>query len=201
MVDAKYAALKQIRDEVLGLKQSPLFEYRRENHYHPVIGEGNHSAKVMFVGEAPGKNEALTAHPFCGAAGRILDELLLSIELKRETVYITNIVKDRPPGNRDPSPEEIALYAPFLKRQIEIIRPAVIATLGRFSMAFVIEEYAKSVELQSISQMHGKVFEAEMKYGKVAIIPLYHPAVAIYKASMKEELKKDFRVLLPYLAT
>jgi len=199
MADERYHALKAIRDEVLGLTQSPLYAYRQENHYHPVIGEGDHYAKIMFIGEAPGKNEALTARPFCGAAGRILDELLTSIELERKNVYITNIVKDRPPGNRDPLPEEIALYAPFLKRQIEIIQPQVIATLGRFSMAYVMEQYGLMDQLKSISQMHGKAFETKMNYGKAVIIPLYHPAVAIYKASMKDELKKDFRVLLQYL--
>lgn len=200
MPDARYESLKQIRDEVLGLTQSPLFTYRVENHYHPVIGEGDHYAKIMFIGEAPGKNEALTARPFCGAAGRILDELLASIKLERRNVYITNIVKDRPPGNRDPLPEEIALYAPFLKRQIEIIQPKVIATLGRFSMAYVMEQYGLLDQLESISQMHGKAFETSMSYGKAIIIPLYHPAVAIYKASQKDELKKDFRVLLEHQA-
>ena len=195
MQDQKYEALKQIRDEVLALTHSPLYEYRVANHYHPVIGEGDHSAKIMFIGEAPGKTEALTARPFCGAAGRILDELLASIELERKSVYITNIVKDRPPGNRDPLPEEIALYAPFLLRQIEIIQPKVIATLGRFSMVYVMEQYRLKDEVQSISQMHGRTFETKLSYGKVLIIPLYHPAVAIYKASSKDELKKDFRVL------
>jgi DNA polymerase len=131
-------ALRQIRDEVLALETSPLYAYRRENKYFPVIGEGSHEAKIMFVGEAPGKREAETGRPFCGSAGRILDELLASINLPRSEVYITNIVKDRPPDNRDPEPEEIALYAPFLDRQIEIIEPAVIATLGRFAMQYLL---------------------------------------------------------------
>src|SRR3989344_8123108 len=119
--------LRAIRDEVLALTESPLYSYRVENNYHPVIGEGSHDARVMFIGEAPGKNEALKARPFCGAAGKILDELLGSIGVKREDVYITNIVKDRPPENRDPTPEEIGMYAPFLDRQIDIIAPKIIA--------------------------------------------------------------------------
>lgn len=195
MSDKRYLALKEIKDEVLKLTHSPLYLYRQKNHYHPVIGEGAHEAKIMFVGEAPGQNEAKTGRPFCGAAGRVLDELLEHVGIKREDVYVTNIVKDRPPGNRDPLPEEIALYAPFLKRQIEIIQPKVIATLGRFSMAFVFEEYGLLDQLKSISQMHGRVFKIKLTYGHVKIIPLYHPAVAIYKATMKAELKKDFEIL------
>jgi uracil-DNA glycosylase len=192
MEDKRYLALKQIRDEVLALKSSPLFQYRTENKYFPVIGEGSHYAQIMFVGEAPGRNEAEKGRPFCGAAGRILDGLLEEAKLKRKDVYITNIIKDRPPGNRDPLPEEIELYAPFLKRQIDIIKPPLIATLGRFSMAFVMQEYGLEKELKSISQIHGRRFEAKLSYGKVSIIPLYHPAVAIYKAAMKEALTKDF---------
>ena len=106
--------LRQIKDEVMALSQSPLYDERIANMVYPVIGEGSHRARVMFIGEAPGKNEAQTGRPFCGASGRVLDVLLAHIGLPREEVYITNIVKDRPPGNRDPKPEEIALYAPFL---------------------------------------------------------------------------------------
>ncbi|MEK9183760.1 MAG: uracil-DNA glycosylase, partial [Patescibacteria group bacterium] len=102
--------LKQIRDEVLNLKKSPLYKYRTQNKFFPVIGEGSDYAKIMFIGEAPGKNEAKTGRPFCGAAGKILDELLVSVKILRSDVYITNIVKDRPPMNRDPLPEEIKIY-------------------------------------------------------------------------------------------
>ena len=103
------AKLKQIRDEIMALKDSPLYEYRVSNKYFPVIGEGSHEAKIMFIGEAPGKNEALTAKPFCGASGKILDQLLESVGIHRPDVYVTNIVKDRPPENRDPTFSEIAL--------------------------------------------------------------------------------------------
>src|SRR3989344_5242098 len=100
----RYKKLKKIRDELLHFKESPLYTYRTENNYHPVVGEGSHYAKIMFIGEAPGETEAKQARPFCGAAGRVLDELLHSIGLSRKTVYITNLVKDRPPDNRDPLP-------------------------------------------------------------------------------------------------
>ena len=122
LLEEKFEMMKAIRDELFHFKQSPLYEYRMQNKYYPVVGEGSHSAKVMFIGEAPGKNEAETARPFCGKSGKVLDAMLESIELNRSDVYITNIVKDRPPENRDPTPEEIKLYAPFLDRQIDIIK-------------------------------------------------------------------------------
>lgn len=187
--------LREIRDEVLSLKESPLYKDRIKNKVYPVIGEGSHHAKIMFVGEAPGKNEAATGRPFCGASGKILDELLESAGIKRADVYITNIVKDRPPFNRDPLPDEIAIYGPFLDRQIEIIQPRVIATLGRYAMRYIMEKFHLESQLKSISESHGKVFRAEASYGPVTIVPLYHPAVAVYNVHTKDELKKDFQIL------
>ena len=186
--------LRKIKDEIINAKNSPLYDFRIKNKFLPVIGEGNHYAKIMFIGEAPGKNEALTGRPFCGAAGKILDELLLSADIARNEVYVTNIVKDRPPFNRDPEPQEIEFYAPFLDRQIEIIKPEVIATLGRFSMNYIMKKLALEHELKSISIIHGKTFTAKTSYGEIKIIPLYHPAVAVYGTS-KEILKKDFEIL------
>lgn len=192
--------MRQIKDEVVNFKDSPLYKERVQNKNLPVIGEGSHNAQIMFVGEAPGKNEAETGRPFCGAAGRILDELLISAGIERKEVYITNIVKDRPPQNRDPFPEEIAAYAPFLDRQIDIIQPAAIATLGRFSMKYIMDKFGLGHELQSISQIHGQVFDAETSYGKVKIIPMYHPATVLYNPNIKDELKRDFEVLKIYTA-
>lgn len=149
----------------------------------------------MFIGEAPGKNEALTAKPFCGASGKILDQLLESAGIKRADVYVTNIVKDRPPENRDPTPSEIALYAPFLDQQIEIIQPQIIATLGRFAMKYIMDKFGLAEALRSISQNHGQLFAASTSYGAVKILPLYHPAVAVYDRSKLDELKQDFQKL------
>ncbi len=187
--------LKQIRDEILVLKASPLYRYRVEHKYFPVIGEGSHEAKIMFIGEAPGKNEAETGRPFCGASGKILDQLLESAGIRRPEVYVTNIVKDRPPENRDPLPAEIAFYAPFLDRQINIIQPQVIATLGRFSMKYIMEKFGLADALRSITQNHGQLFAAPAPYGPVKILPLYHPAVAVYDRSKLDELKADFQKL------
>lgn len=187
-------ALKSIKDEILNFTDSPLYKYRTENNYFPVIGEGSHTAEIMFIGEAPGKNEALTARPFCGAAGKILDELLKSVNLNRDDVYITNIVKDRPPENRDPFPNEIDAYGPFLDRQIDIIQPKIIATLGRFSMAYILKKFGLELLLEPISKAHGKAIEANTSYGKIKIIPLYHPAASIYNRKLREDLFKDFEM-------
>ena len=176
----------------MNFKDSPLYAERIKNKNYPVIGEGNHHAKVMFIGEGPGKNEAATGRPFCGASGKILDELLESAGIKREDVYITNIIKDRPPFNRDPLPVEIEAYGPFLDRQIQIIKPKIIATLGRFSMKYIMEKFGLTDKLEAISQIHGQSFDAKTSYGKIKIIPLYHPAVAVYNANTKDTLKKDF---------
>jgi|SRR3989344_337150 len=191
--------LKQVKDEVINLKNSPLYGFRVKNKLFPVIGEGSHEAGIIFIGEAPGKNEAQNGRPFCGAAGNVLTELIESIGLERHNTYITNIVKDRPPDNRDPLPEEINIYAPFLDRQIEIIQPKIIATLGRYSMAYIMNKFGLVKELKTISQIHGKVFEAESSYGIIKIIPLYHPAVALYQNSLKEEMFKDFAIIKKYL--
>lgn len=194
MSDNRYVQMKAIRDEVVALTSSPLYEYRVKNGFLPVIGEGSHTAACMFVGEAPGRNEAKTGRPFCGAAGKILDELLASIHIERPNVYITNIVKDRPPENRDPTPEEIAAYGPFLNRQIEIIKPKVIATLGRYSMQYVFDMFSMGT-LGSISTLHGKEFAAEAPHGPIRIVALYHPAAAIYNQHLKKTLLEDFNVL------
>ncbi len=193
--DARNEALKRIKDEVLALERSPLYEYRTKNHYFPVIGEGDHYAKLMFVGEAPGRTEAQTGRPFVGAAGRILEELLESVGMNREEVYIANILKDRPPENRDPLPEEISVYRPFLDRQIEIIQPSVIATLGRYSLGYIMRKFELELYLQPISYMHGKSFVAKAPYGDISIVCLYHPAVAVYNNKMKDTLKKDFQIV------
>lgn len=192
--------LRAIRDEIVHLTQSPLYEYRQQNGYFPVIGQGDHQAEIMFIGEAPGKNEAENGRPFCGASGRVLDELLAFINLDRQQVYVTNIVKDRPPNNRDPQKTEIELYAPFLERQINIIQPKVIATLGRFSMEFILRRFGSSRANQRISQLHGAVIEVNADYGKASVVPLFHPAAALYNANQRSTLEADFLVLKQFIS-
>ena len=183
--------LEEIRKEVLKCRKCGLYRTRT----NPVVGEGNPKAKIMFVGEAPGFNEDRMGRPFCGAAGRVLDELLESIGIKREDVYISNLLKCRPPGNRDPQKEEISACSPYLERQIEIIKPKIICPLGRYSMRFLMEKYGLKDKIEPISRIHGRVFEISSLFQEIKIIPLYHPAVATYNINMKEVLKRDFRIL------
>src|SRR3989338_1149953 len=149
-----------------------------------VFGEGDADARGMFIGEAPGRNEDKFQRPFVGRAGKLLDEALKEIGWPRESVYITNIVKRRPPDNRDPTPDEIEAYQPYLARQIEIINPSLIATLGRFSMNYFLPE-------AKISRDHGQ----PMRINSRVIMPLYHPAAALRSTAMMNEFKKDFKKL------
>lgn len=187
--------MNKLKTQIIKLKKSPLYTYRVENKYIPVIGEGDLDSFIVFIGEAPGKNEAICGTPFCGASGKVLDQLLEHINLKREDVYITNIIKDRPQDNRDPKSEEIALYAPFLIKQLEIIQPNIIVTLGRFSGEFLLKHFGFEERIESISNMHGKIFNIKTKWGETLIIPLFHPAVAVYNRKRLKDLKKDFEIL------
>ncbi len=159
-----------------------------ETKTNTVPGEGGFRKKVMFVGEAPGKWEDIKGRPFVGAAGKYLDELLQSIGLSREDVFITNIVKCRPPGNRDPTDEEIAACSPYLDRQIAVMKPKIIVPLGRFSSGYILNKFG--FNMKSISAVQGKVFR-----GDVIIIPMYHPAAALYHGKWKPELERSFEVL------
>ena len=183
--------LKAIKNDILNCNKCVLRKLREDNKYLPVIGQGSHNAEIMFIGEAPGLNEAKTGVPFCGASGRVLDELLKHVGIKREDVYVTNILKDRPPNNRDPEANEIEVCIPYLKKQIEIIKPKVICTLGRYSMEVIMQQFGLTDKLDSISKIHGKVFD----HNEIKIIPLYHPAVVVYNSNMKETLKTDFQTL------
>ena len=180
--------MRVIRDEVLACQACPLYGSRQ----WPVIGQGNHRADILLVAEAPGAMEDKTGHPFRGQAGKVLDQLLEAAGLRREDIYITNILKCRPPGNRNPRPEEIQACTPFLTRQIHIIQPKVIGCLGSFATAFVMDLFALTENKQGISRIHGRIYEGVYEDLRSKIVPLYHPAVASYKADMLEVLKADF---------
>lgn len=156
-----------------------------------VIGEGSLKADIMFIGEAPGYYEDKEGRPFVGKAGKILDELLNLVELKREEIYITNILKCRPPGNRDPLPEEIKACTPYLDKQIETINPEKICTLGNFATNYIFSSFGLKPE--SIGKIHGKIFKARNLFISVNIMPLYHPAAAVYNPNMKPILIEDFK--------
>lgn len=194
-ISSKAAAIKQVRLDLVGATQSPLYEFRSQNRLFPVVGEGNPDANIVFIGEAPGKAEAEQGRPFCGPSGDILDEMLRSINLKREDVFLTNVLLDRPPEKRDPTPQELAFYTPFLDRLIEIIQPGVIVPLGRFAMQYILKKLDLPEKRSKISVLHGKLIKTQAPYGEIYVVPLYHPAVVLYSATQKEVLKKDFEKL------
>ncbi|MFH0830510.1 MAG: uracil-DNA glycosylase [Parcubacteria group bacterium] len=176
--------LATIAAGVTACKKCPLYK----GATHGVPGEGSANAQIMFIGEGPGKNEDLQGRPFVGAAGQFLEEMLGLIGLKREQVFITNVVKHRPPNNRDPSPEEVAACtAAWLTAQLHHIDPVVIVTLGRHSLNHFVAG-------KQISFCHGKPMRAQAPDGKRRVFyPLYHPAAALYQGSLRETLIEDFK--------
>ncbi len=169
--------LDQIRAEVETCHRCPLADGRTQT----VFGAGNPQARVLIVGEAPGKNEDLQGEPFVGAAGKLLNELLGIAGLRREDVFIANVLKCRPPGNRDPRPEEIELCAPFLREQTRTIDPEFIVTLGNFSTKFILKTEV------GITRLHGTLQRA----GRFKVFPIFHPAAALYDGSKREALETD----------
>lgn len=172
--------LSSIAQEIKVCTKCPLHKGRIK----AVPGEGNNSAEILFIGEGPGENENQEGRPFVGEAGKFLDELLASINLKREDVFITNVVKCRPPHNRDPLDEEVRICTShYLLDQIKMIKPKLIITLGRHSMQVFFPQ------IKSISTMHGKAYR---KAGQIYLIS-YHPAAGLYQASLKQSIIEDFR--------
>lgn len=157
----------------------------------PVLGEGNPRAEVIFIGEAPGQKEDELRRPFVGAAGQFLNELLASIGLQREDVYISNVVKFRPPGNRDPEPIEKEQCMPWLMLEIALIKPKVIVTLGRHSLGHFFPK-------QTITQAHGKPLKLT---DDITVFPIYHPAAALHNGNLRGSLQSDFKALGEFLQT
>ena len=186
---SKRGLMEQVEAEVKACRKCGLWK-RRKN---AVPGEGNLDAAVMFVGEAPGYWEDIKGRPFVGAAGKLLDETLSTVGISRSEVYITNVVKCRPPENRDPLPSEIETCTPYLDRQIKIVEPKFIVTLGRHAVSYILPK--AGFETESITKIHGKIYEASLLGSEVFIIPMYHPAAALYNAKYRDELNKDFQFL------
>lgn len=179
--------LPDIKHEVENCHRCPLCEGRTNT----VFGAGNPDARVMIIGEAPGKNEDLQGQPFVGAAGKLLNELLALAGLEREDVFIANVLKCRPPGNRDPRPEEIEVCTPYLREQTRTIDPEFLVTLGNFSTKFVLKTD------RGITGLHGKLYQA----GKFKVFPIFHPAAALYDGAKREALENDFVTLGELLGT
>lgn len=187
MSKSKQQQLDEIRDKILANKVCPELA---KTATQLVFGDGPADAQIVFIGEAPGKNEDIQGKPFVGAAGKFLNEMLETIGMKREDVYITNIVKYRPPNNRDPLPDEKLDFLPYLQAQLEVIQPKLVVTLGRHSMNCFLPDL-------QISKVHGEPKRIRIQFGdkaptQLVIMPLFHPAAALYNGSMRQTLVDDF---------
>ena len=184
MEELKTDKAKALAEIAAAIEADNVTPHLRATATQLVFGAGNPDADVVFVGEAPGKNEDLRGEPFVGAAGKFLNEMLAGIGMERADIYITNIVKYRPPDNRDPTPDEIAEFVPYLNYQLDVISPKLVAFLGRHSMSVFLPELR-------ISQAHGKPVR---KDGQV-YLPLFHPAAALYNGGMRQTLIDDFNLI------
>lgn len=181
MASGKQAKLDDIKQKILADDPTPEL---RQGATQLVFGVGSASAEIVFIGEAPGKNEDLKGKPFVGAAGKFLDEMLEMIGLGRADVYITNIVKYRPPANRDPFPDEKQAFLPYLESQLDVIQPKLVVTLGRHSLNCFLPDL-------SISACHGQ----PKRYQGRVYLPLFHPAAALYNGAMRQTLVDDFALI------
>ena len=180
------------------VKETEIFK----NCKNIVIGKGNPNADILFVGEAPGRNEDEQGIPFVGAAGKNLDELLKKVGLSLEDIYIANILKCRPPENRDPLPEEIKAHTPWLLKQIEEIKPKVICSLGNYATKFFLSDCnpEKMKDQQGITSVHGKVRYINLPGMKIKLIPLFHPAAIIYNRSLLGQWEADMEIVKKEIA-
>lgn len=184
-VKNKQALLDQIKADIVQQNICPDLAQEATNL---VMSRGNPDAEIVFIGEAPGKNEDLQGVPFVGAAGKFLDEMLRGINLTIDDVYITNIVKYRPPNNRDPLPAEKEAFWPFLIQELQCVGPKILVTLGRHSMEYFLPG-------RRITEIHGQPKRINFGGGKLVILPLYHPAAALYNGSLKGTLIEDFSAI------
>jgi len=184
----KQELLKDLKEKMQKDVSLPL----REGATRLVFGEGNPDTKLYFLGEAPGYFEDKQGRPFVGLAGKLLDQLIELIGFTRSDVYISNVVRFRPPGNRDPEPDEIAAFAPYVDEEIRIINPKIIVTLGRFSMGKFLPEV-------KISQVHGIKFLVDFQGRETTIVPMYHPAAALRATAILTSIKEDFQKITDYL--
>ena len=181
--------LNYITSEILNCTKCPLHRTRK----NAVPGEGNPNAKIMLIGEAPGYWEDVQGRPFVGAAGKFLESLLAEAGLKRQDVFICNILKCRPPGNREPQPNEISTCTTYLDRQINAVKPKIIVTLGTHSTAYI---FAKAgLPFKGITETRGKLYKANVLGLNIHVFPTFHPAAALYNAKYKQTLIEDFKLL------
>lgn len=195
MSTVKTVQLEQVRAEIINSNVCPDLA---QSATQLVLGSGNPDADIVFIGEAPGKQEDITGEPFVGASGKFLNEMLASIGLEREDVYITNIVKYRPPNNRDPRIEEKEEFFPYLTKQLSIIDPSIVIPLGRHAMNTFLPD-------ETISVAHGNQYRQTVMIGsqpkELIFVPLYHPAAALYNGALRQTLIDDFKKLPSIIAS
>ena len=192
---SKQELMDELVDEVGQCQRCRLWERAKK----AVPGEGNLDASIMFIGEAPGYWEDVKGRPFVGAAGRLLDELLSSIDLNRGDVYIGNIIKHRPPNNRDPRRDEVEACSAYLDRQIEIVEPSIILTLGRHSAKYVLSKV--DVKMRGITEVRGRIYMGKLFGFPGRVMPTFHPAAALYNPGYRSALEEDFQRLKKELET
>jgi DNA polymerase len=184
---------KELMDDLITAVETCRGCHLRSHARNPVPGEGSLDATLMFVGEAPGYWEDVKGRPFVGRAGKLLDELLSSVSLERRNVYISNLIKHRPPENRDPRQDEIQACTPYLDRQIQIIAPKVIVPLGRHAARYLLSKI--NTESKGITEARGKIHRADLFGFQLDIVPTFHPAAALYNPSYKTALQEDFKTI------
>lgn len=194
-ITEKKEKIQNLRDKISKCTRCALHETRTNT----VPGEGSEDARIMFVGEAPGRNEDLKGRPFVGRAGDVFDKLLASVELTRDDIYLCNILKCRPPKNRNPLASEIHACVGSLDIQIKTVNPEIIGTLGNFATTYIFEKF--NIPPAKISQVAGKVFEVNTEWGSKKIVPVFHPAVATYNVHKTDELINHFKVFSQFHAT
>ena len=179
----------QLSKEIESCKKCKLYKTRNK----VVIGEGSINSKILFIGEAPGANEDIQGKPFVGRAGKILDELLNSINITRNEIYITNILKCRPPKNRDPLKKEKQVCTNFLDKQIKLINPRIIVPMGNHAASFIFKKFG--LKYDKITNVHGEIYKINTKSNLFIIIPAFHPAVSTYNPNTKKILFNDFKII------
>lgn len=182
-----------IRD-ITACKRCRLWKFRKNT----VPGVGTLRAKVMLIGEAPGYHEDMQSMPFVGHAGRILDQLLTRAGLSRGDVYVSNILKCRPPNNQDPTSAEMQACTPYLRRQLNLLRPRLVVAMGRFATTFMAAEAGK--QFTSISKMHGNPFDVMLREHRIVVFPTFHPAAALYNPRYQAALDEDFKAMKTIIA-
>ena len=188
-MQTKQNQLALIAQQILNCRKCPLHKTRK----NPVPGEGNPQAKTILIGEAPGYWEDVKGKPFVGAAGKFLDTLIAILNLSRKDVFITNVLKCRPPKNREPSPNEVQQCTPYLDKQIRIIQPKFIITLGNYSTGYILSK--AGLPFNGITQAHGKFYETTILDLHVTVFPTFHPAAGLYSGRYKKLLQQDFQLL------